>query len=96
MKHLHLQAKADTSCPLCFVWVAYQAQRGDLVLVGVDADGEGMSREEENHSFLVSGYWTAINRNGEVCAVHRGALEALDRMMHAARESLIKLPGGDS
>ena len=89
MNHMHLQARADTSCPICFVWVAYQKDRAGRAV-------ETMTEDERNHSFLVAGYWTSINRNGEVCAVHRGQLEQMDRQLHASRESLIKIPGSNT
>lgn len=88
---LKLQAKADTSCPLCFVWVSFQHDRANR-----SALAAGMTADEELHSMLVAGFWTCRNRNGELCRTHQEALATLDRMMHAARESLVKLPGGDS
>lgn len=70
------------------MWVAFQKGReradGDLSL-------EKQSQDEQFHSVLVMGYWTAINRNGECCTVHKDQLAQLDRMMHASRESLIKV-----
>jgi len=94
--HLDLQAKADSRCPVCRMWIAFQVSRSKEDKVLVRPGGADSWTSYEAHSMLVAGVWVERNEPGEFCRAHQSQLAELDRVMHAGRESLVMLPGGES
>jgi hypothetical protein len=71
--------EVDT-CPLCRIWASamqdLSQQRSDGYVMAVD--------REQAHSFLVAGFWAALNKPElEVCSAHASHLENLDSMLEA-------------